>query len=187
MKLDKIYTKTGDDGTTSLVGGVRVPKTHKRLEAYGTIDELNSNLGLLRAYLREKEYIEIIEYVQNELFSIGSYLATDQTKTTLRIESIIHAEDIKKLELEIDKINTTLAPLNTFILPGGNVAACQSHVCRSVCRRAERRIVELQSECDIDSTVLKFVNRLSDFLFVLSRKLNSLTQTDEIYWNKTCK
>ena len=159
MKKSMIYTKTGDKGTTSLVGGTRVPKTHIRLEAYGTVDELNSYLGLLQTYLTDEEDKQIIFRVQNKLFSVGSYLATDQTQIDLRMES----------RIEDDR------------------GAAVGHICRTVCRRAERRILALAEECDIDARVTAFVNRLSDYLFILTRKLNHLTKTDEIFWDKSCK
>ena len=172
MKKSMIYTKTGDKGTTSLVGGTRVPKTHIRLEAYGTVDELNSYLGLLQTYLTDEEDKQIIFRIQNKLFSVGSYLATDQTQTKLRMESRIEDEDIRMLEQAIDVIDNELPPLNAFILPGGDRGAAVGHICRTVCRRAERRILALAEECDIDARVTAFVNRLSDYLFILTRKLN---------------
>ena len=187
MKKSMIYTKTGDKGTTSLVGGTRVPKTHIRLEAYGTVDELNSYLGLLQTYLTDEEDKQIIFRIQNKLFSVGSYLATDQTQTKLRMESRIEDEDIRMLEQAIDVIDNELPPLNAFILPGGDRGAAVGHICRTVCRRAERRILALAEECDIDARVTAFVNRLSDYLFILTRKLNHLTKTDEIFWDKSCK
>lgn len=187
MKKSMIYTKTGDKGTTSLVGGTRVPKTHIRLEAYGTVDELNSYLGLLQTYLTDEEDKQIIFRIQNKLFSVGSYLATDQTQTKLRMESRIEDEDIRMLEQAIDVIDNELPPLNAFILPGGDRGAVVGHICRTVCRRAERRILALAEECDIDARVTAFVNRLSDYLFILTRKLNHLTKTDEIFWDKSCK
>ncbi len=187
MGKSNIYTKTGDKGTTSLVGGVRVPKTHVRLEAYGTVDELNSHLGLLNNYLTEDHDRNLIYYIQNKLFSVGSYLATDRTKTPLHIESRISAEDIEKLEKEIDEIDGMLPRQTTFILPGGCIAASQANVCRTVCRRAERRIIYLKETCEIEEDITTFINRLSDYLFILSRKLNLLTNTSEISWNKSCK
>lgn len=182
-----IYTKTGDKGTTSLVGGVRVSKTHIRLEAYGTIDELNSHLGLLQTYLTEETDKQLVSRVQNKLFSVGSYLATDQTQTTLRMESHIDDRDIELLEQAIDEIDNALPPLNSFILPGGSREASVCHICRTVCRRAERRILALTEECEIDAHVTAFVNRLSDYLFILARKLNQLTKKNEVFWDKSCK
>lgn len=188
MKKSLIYTRTGDSGTTSLVGGVRVPKTHVRLEAYGTIDELNSNLGVLISLLEEDENRQLLQYAQHKLFALGSYLATDQSQTNLHLESHISAESIELLEQAIDKVDASLPRLNAFILPGGALSASVCHVCRTVCRRAERRILALeeQENCEIDSKVKQFVNRLSDYLFILARKLNQLTQQDEIYWDKNC-
>lgn len=164
-----------------------MPKTHIRLEAYGTVDELNSYLGLLQTYLTDEEDKQIIFRIQNKLFSVGSYLATDQTQTKLRMESRIEDEDIRMLEQAIDVIDNELPPLNAFILQGGDRGAAVGHICRTVCRRAERRILALAEECDIDARVTAFVNRLSDYLFILTRKLNHLTKTDEIFWDKSCK
>lgn len=189
MKKSMIYTRTGDAGLTSLVGGVRVPKTHVRLEAYGTVDELNSCLGMLIASMEESEDRNLLRYVQHKLFSIGSYLATDQTQTDLRMESRITDEAVGLLEKAIDRLDDSLPPLKAFVLPGGSKEASVGHVCRTVCRRAERRILALEEAEGgvIDEKVKQFVNRLSDYLFVLSRKLNELTQHDEIYWDKSCK
>lgn len=187
MKKSMIYTKTGDKGTTSLVGGVRVPKTHIRLEAYGTVDELNSYLGLLQTYLTEEADKRLVAHVQNKLFSVGSYLATDQSQTELRMESRINDKDITLLEQAIDEIDNALTPLHAFILPGGARGAAVCHICRTVCRRAERRILALAGECEIEARVTAFVNRLSDYLFILARKLNYLAKKEEIFWDKSCK
>lgn len=187
MKKSRIYTKTGDKGTTSLVGGVRVPKTHIRLEAYGTIDELNSHLGLLQTYLTEETDRQLLACVQNKLFSVGSYLATDQTQTDLRMESRIDDADVELLERAIDEADDALPALTAFILPGGTRGAAVCHICRTVCRRAERRILALGAACEVDPKVTAYVNRLSDYLFVLARKLNQLTKTDDFFWNKSCK
>jgi cob(I)alamin adenosyltransferase len=186
MKKSLIYTRTGDKGTTSLVGGARVSKTHVRLEAYGTIDELDTHLGLLLTYLTESDDREIILWVQHKMFTIGSYLATDQTQTDLRVESKIHDTDIERLELAIDTIDRNLPPLKAFVIPGGSRESAVCQVCRTVCRRAERRILALSESCLVEDNVIAFINRLSDFLFVLARKLNILTQTSEIYWDKSC-
>lgn len=187
MKKSFIYTRTGDNGTTSLVGGVRVPKTHVRLEAYGTVDELNSCLGLLQTYLSDEADKKIITRVQNKLFSVGSYLATDQTQTDLRMESRIEEEDIELLESAIDVIDNELPRLTAFIIPGGSRGAAVGHICRTVCRRAERRILALSENCEMDTRVIAFMNRLSDYLFILARKLNHLTGVGDFFWNKTCK
>ena len=168
----KIYTKTGDKGTTSLVGGTRVPKTHIRLEAYGTVDELNSNLGLLITYLLDGKDKDFLQQVQDRLFAVGSHLATEQ---------------VEMVEREIDRLDTLLPPLSAFILPGGSRGAAVCHVCRTVCRRAERRILALAEQVEIASELLAYVNRLSDYLFVLSRKMNQDDKKGEIFWNNSCK
>ena len=181
-----VYTRTGDKGTTSLVGGTRVPKTHIRLEAYGTIDELDTHLGLLCTYLMVPEDKEMVLWVQHKMFTIGSYLATDQEKVELRVESRILDKDIERLEDAIDVIDHSLPPLKSFVIPGGSRESAVCQIGRTVCRRAERRILALAEECEVDEKVIAFVNRLSDYLFVLARKLSILGQTDEIYWDKSC-
>ena len=185
-KKSLIYTRTGDKGKTSLVGGTRVSKTHIRLEAYGTVDELNSQLGLLYTYLTEEEDCKLILWVQHKLFSVGSYLATDQANTTLRIESQIADEDILRLEQAIDEADSQLPPLKAFVIPGGSRGSAVCQVCRTVCRRAERRILSMAEEYEVTENVSAFVNRLSDYLFVLARKMNLLDGTGEIYWDKSC-
>lgn len=183
----KIYTKTGDKGTTSLVGGTRVPKTHIRLEAYGTVDELNSNLGLLITYLLDGKDKDFLQQVQDRLFAVGSHLATDRKKMELKEASIISSEQVEMVEREIDRLDTLLPPLSAFILPGGSRGAALCHVCRTVCRRAERRILALAEQVEIASELLAYVNRLSDYLFVLSRKMNQDDKKGEIFWNNSCK
>ena len=180
MKMTKIYTKTGDKGTTSLVGGVRVSKADIRLDAYGTIDELNSFIGLLISVMKDAEHEELLRFVQHKLFSLGSYLATDLEKTTFPVESHISVENVQRLEQAIDEINASLPSLAGFIL---------CHVCRTVCRRAERRIQALEESLsyELEEQAKCFVNRLSDYLFVLSRQLNNLTDESEIYWDKRCE
>ncbi len=189
MKKSWIYTRTGDKGTTSLVGGIRVSKTHTRLEAYGTIDELSSHIGLLLTYLTEEEDLALLTYIQHKLFSVGSYLATDITQTTINVASEVSEESIERIEKAIDKIDNALPTLKAFILPGGNRSSAACHVCRTVCRRAERRIlaIEEQEDATIDERVKRFVNRLSDYFFILARKCNYLTNTPEIYWDKECR
>ena len=132
----KIYTKTGDKGTTSLVGGTRVPKTHVRLEAYGTVDELNANLGVLVTYLPDEADQVLVRHIQDRLFAVGSNLATDLEKTELKCASVIHPEEIERIEREIDRLDNLLPPLHAFILPGGSRGASVCHVCRTVCRSA---------------------------------------------------
>lgn len=183
----KIYTKTGDKGTTSLVGGTRVPKTHIRLEAYGTVDEMNSNLGLLITYLTDERDKFFLQHVQDKLFAVGSHLATDQEKTKLYEVSIITPALIETIEREIDHLDSILPPLSNFILPGGSRGAAVCHICRTVCRRAERRILALAELVEISSELLIYVNRLSDYLFVLSRKINQDEKKGEIFWNNSCK
>lgn len=183
----KIYTKTGDKGTTSLVGGTRVPKTHIRLEAYGTVDELNSHLGLLITYLPDAQDRDFLQQVQDKLFVVGSHLATDQEKTKLKDASVITPEQVETMEREIDRLDALLPPLTAFVLPGGSRGAAVCHVCRTVCRRAERRILALSEQAEISSELLAYVNRLSDYLFILSRKINLDEKKDEIFWNNSCK
>ena len=153
MKKSLVYTKTGDKGTTSLVGGSRVPKTHIRLEAYGTIDELNSHLGWLNTYLLDEADRDFILSIQHKLFSIGSHLATDQEKTQLKAASILTPEDVERIEREIDKLDEQLPELCAFIIPGGSRGAAVCHVCRTICRRAERRILTLSETCTISPEV----------------------------------
>ena len=183
----KIYTKTGDKGMTSLVGGTRVAKTDARLEAYGTVDELNAHLGLLVAYLSDGDDKTFLRQVQDTLFAVGSHLATDRRKTELKAASIITLGQVEAVEREIDSIDRLLPPLTAFVLPGGSLGAAQCHVCRTVCRRAERRILALADEVEIAPELLAYVNRLSDYLFVLSRKINLDADKDEIFWNNSCK
>ena len=183
-----IYTRKGDKGTTSLVGGVRVPKTHERLEAYGTMDELNSFLGMLISLIDSVEEVELLRFVQHRLFSVGAYLATDQKSVKLQTESLLKPDDVEQLENAIDRLDAELPPLKAFVLPGGSYPASVCHVCRTVCRRAERSMLSLEEQhiCEIDTIYKSFINRLSDYLFVLSRKLNLLAGKSENYWIKTC-
>lgn len=188
----KIYTKTGDEGMTSLVGGERVSKTHIRVESYGTIDELNSQIGLLSAYAEEFLPAEdpdvlLLEMIQNHLFVIGSYLATNTEKRELREKAILTPSAVEKLEQAIDRIQETLPPFRAFLLPGGGIAASQAHVCRTVCRRAERIIQALNQEVEVEELVRQYVNRLSDYLFILARKLNIASGKEEKKWDITCK
>lgn len=180
----KIYTQTGDEGMTSLVGGERVKKTHLRLDAYGTIDELNSFIGLLIEEIQEEHDLQILHDIQYLLFSVGSYLATGENKLSF---CTIHEDDILILEKEIDAIDETLPKLNHFILPGGCKSAALSHICRTVCRRAERNIYKIMESDEIDKNVLKFVNRLSDYFFILARKQCLISKKSEIIWQRSCK
>jgi len=181
----KIYTKTGDKGQTSLIGGIRVPKCCDRLESYGTVDELNSQIGLLITYCTDQHDVAFLTEVQKNLFVVGSYLATDVSQTELRTTSIVTEEMVRGMETEIDNIDLQLPPIKLFILPGGSRGASVCHVCRTVCRRAERCILRLQ-ECgvEIDELVIAYVNRLSDYLFILARRLNVLDGHEEIIWQR---
>ena len=179
-----IYTRTGDTGMTSLVGGQRVPKTHLRLEAYGTVDELNSHLGLLLTYLIGDTDRAMILSVQNLLFSIGSMLATDTTQRDVRPGRYVTTQDVEELEHAIDAAENGLSPWRGFILPGGTRGAAVAHICRTVCRRAERQIHRLAEQTEVDSMLTTYINRLSDYLFVLARKINKSESVEENIWHK---
>ena len=189
MKKSPIYTRSGDKGMTSLVGGIRVRKTHPRLEAYGTVDELNAQIGMLVTVLSDEQDKALLRFVQCQLFSLGAYLATDFEVSKIKADCRIEAKHIERLEYAIDEADHSLPPLKAFVLPGGAFAATLCHVCRTVCRRAERRIFALEESeiCEIDENVKRFMNRLSDYFFVLSRKLNELTHEREFYWDKNCE
>ena len=179
----KIYTKTGDLGKTSLIGGTRVPKSHIRIESYGTVDELNSFIGLLSDLLNETEIKIVLKEVQDRLFTVGSSLACDPEKEPALKIPDLKEEDIAYLESLIDKMNQVLEPMKSFILPGGHQAISTAHIARCVCRRAERWCVNLQEEdLFVEPLVIKYLNRLSDFLFVLSRYVGHLLQVPEIPW-----
>jgi len=179
----KIYTRTGDDGTTGLIGGSRVKKHNIRLEAYGTIDELNSYIGLIRSMQTDLPIDKILEIIQNKLFVIGANLATDESISLIKKQLPCQKTDIELLENEMDEMNSSLPELRNFILPGGCQASSFCHVARTVCRRAERHIVELSENKEVDSNLIKFINRLSDYLFVLSRKINLDQKAPEILWS----
>lgn len=187
MRKSVIYTGTGDKGTTSLVGGERVSKAHVRIESYGTVDELNSFIGLLITALKDEKDTDFLSFVQHKLFTIGSYLATDQATTELKVESKVTPGSIERIEREIDRIDNELPRMRAFILPGGCRSAGLAHVCRTVCRRAERQIYRLAEECPIEDPVLIFMNRLSDYLFVLARKECLSNNGKEIIWDYTCE
>jgi len=181
---NKIYTKTGDDGTTGLIGGSRVKKYDSRLEAYGTIDELNTVIGVLRSSELSESVVEILNKIQNRLFNIGSLLASDEKGEAFTANLAITAENIKDLENAIDGYQNELPELTHFILPGGSFSSAQCHVARTVCRRAERRILEFAEHSKVSNEIIIYVNRLSDFFFVLSRKLAFDNNCEEITWNK---
>lgn len=177
----KIYTKTGDKGETSLFGGARVPKDHIRIEAYGTVDELNSYLGLVRDEPLSQHDEKIIITIQDRLFTLGSLLAADPSKSNLKLPQIT-ASDITFLEHEMDNMNETLPEMKTFVLPGGNKAASLCHVARCVCRRAERNVITLSRNETINELLIIYLNRLSDYLFVLARKQMFDNQATEVPW-----
>ena len=180
----KIYTKKGDNGKTSIIGQSKLNKHDTRIEAYGTIDELNSYIGLIRSYndIKFKAHISQLEYIQNSLFRIGALLATVSVKKD-NSSLMILDYDIHKLESFIDDIEEWLPQLKSFILPGGHLWSSHVQVCRSICRRAERRITLLNEIHLLDVNIIKFINRLSDYLFVLSRYINIINNVDEIKWN----
>lgn len=179
----RIYTKTGDSGTTSLIGGTKVPKSHLRIEAYGTIDELNSYIGLCRDIIKDGDTIKMLVEVQDRLFTIGSSLACDPIKEPkLRLPDL-RESDIQLLEKEIDRMEAALPEMTSFILPGGHPTVSHLHVARCVARRAERCCVRLELESlEVDPVILKYLNRLSDYLFVLSRYIGMQLQTTEMPW-----
>jgi cob(I)alamin adenosyltransferase len=181
-KKFNIYTKTGDDGTSGLIGGTRVKKYDLRLESYGTIDELNSWIGLIKSGQEEEVVFDTLITIQNKLFVIGSYLATDESKSDLKKHLPCRADDINLLENEIDRMQGILPPLNHFILPGGSIFAGYAHVARTVCRRTERRIVELGETIPVENNIFIFINRLSDYLFVLSRYINRQAGISDNFW-----
>ena len=187
MKITKVYTRTGDKGQTSIVGGIRVSKASERLEAYGTVDELSSHLGLLAAMLSEGEYHDMIIRVQNNLFNVCTNLATDQSQTPLYDSARLADGEIELLEKEVDRMMKLLPERQGFILPGGTPVAAQAHVCRTVCRRAERRIVALSEVAHISPETLQYVNRLSDYLFVLAKIINFNAGVSEIVWQNVCR
>jgi cob(I)alamin adenosyltransferase len=183
MKKSIIYTKTGDKGTTSLVMGTRVRKTHIRLEAYGTIDELNSFIGWLNCEIMDEEHHNFLLYIQHKLFTIGSFLATETEVKQPKAASIISENDITRIETQIDQIDAQLPRLNRFVLPGGNEAASRAHICRTVTRRAERIVYRVAEEFPVAENVVIFLNRLSDYFFVLAR-LESNKSSKEIFWEQ---
>ncbi|MFH4964276.1 cob(I)yrinic acid a,c-diamide adenosyltransferase [Gaetbulibacter sp. M235] len=184
----KIYTKTGDKGTTALFGGTRVPKHHIRIESYGTVDELNSHIGLIRDQDINLHYKELLIHIQDRLFTVGAILATDPDKNILKNgkERLnipkISSENIELLEKEIDVMNDALPPMTHFVLPGGHQTVSFCHIARCVCRRAERLATALNDISPIDSHTLIYLNRLSDYLFVLARKLSFDLKANEIKW-----
>jgi len=177
----KIYTKTGDKGYTSLIGGTRVPKHHLRIESYGTVDELNSYIGLIRDQEISAHDKDLLKQIQDRLFTIGSSLAADPEKSKMVIPDL-HLEDIELLEKQMDTMNETLPPLKHFILPGGSTVISYCHIARCVCRRAERLSVHLAEASTVDEKVNIYLNRLSDYLFTLARKIANDNKIPENQW-----
>lgn len=178
----KIYTKTGDKGMTSLVGGKRVPKNSARLESYGTIDELNSYLGMIRSFPIDSVITGELVEIQSRLFDVGGNLATDSEDPNVTIRLGVKEQDIELLEKAIDRMDAEVPPMKFFVLPGGDQVVSFCHIARTVCRRAERRILDLSTEAEVDELVLKYVNRLSDYLFILSRKLTNDLGMEVMKW-----
>ena len=185
MKKSPVYTRGGDNGSTGLADGSRVSKDDVRLEAYGTIDELSAHLGLLAAMSNDDESRLFIGKIQNLLFSVAGYLATPEREGE-KVRCWITADHVKMVEEAIDTLDAELEPLRSFVICGGCPEAAQAHVCRTVCRRAERRMVTLAETAFVDPVMLRFVNRLSDYLFVYARWKNKKTLTPEIFWQKDC-
>lgn len=177
----KIYTKTGDKGSTSLFGGKRVSKHDAQIEAYGTVDELNAFIGLLIAKITDPEDRILLKKTQATLFDIGSHLASDGTADSFLPK--LKAEDVTALEVAMDNHNSKLPELKSFILPGGNETIANTHICRTICRRAERRVVGLAEQAGDYQSIIIYLNRLSDYFFVLARKVTLEAGIDEIKWN----
>ena len=177
----KIYTRKGDSGQTSLIDGDMVNKHNLSVDAYGTIDELNSFLGLLKDYIKDDKIKDILNNIQIKLFSIGSILASGKNQN-ISEKVKIEKKDVEYIELEIDRLNKDLPELKNFVIPGGHKTSSYSHVCRSICRRAERKISKLNNKSSVDSNILAYVNRLSDFFFVLSRVLKYSDNVSESRW-----
>lgn len=179
----KIYTKTGDKGTTSLIGGTKVPKSHLRIEAYGTIDELNAHIGLCRDMLTDEQGRAALLEIQDRLFTIGSSLACDPVKEPKMRIPDLQEKDIALLENEMDRMDESLPPLKFFVLPGGHIAVSQLHITRCVCRRAERCCVRLELESlEVEPIIIQYLNRLSDYIFMLGRYTAHLLKAQEIAW-----
>lgn len=177
----KIYTKTGDKGKTSLLGGTRVSKSDYRIEAYGTVDELNSCLGLVSDLDTDKTRVEFIRNIQSRLFTVGSSLAAE-TSRAKEFKPDLNENDITSLELAIDEMNKVLPTMKNFIIPGGHQLVSTTHIARTICRRAERLVIRIAETEDIEEIIIRFLNRLSDYLFVLARKQGYDLGVDEIPW-----
>lgn len=198
MKITKVYTRTGDKGMTDLIGGERISKADPRLEAYGTTDELSAHIGLLVAMMERDsqegadrqpldQERQLLLRAQDNLFVIGSNLATNQATTPLYDFAKLPDTETAQLEERIDRLMAILPQKQGFILPGGTVTAAQCHVCRTVCRRAERNIIALSQQATVDEQVVRYINRLSDYLFVLAKIINFNTGKSEIIWQNPCR
>jgi cob(I)alamin adenosyltransferase len=177
----KIYTKKGDKGETGLIGGVRVSKNDLRINAYGTVDELNAHIGMLRDSISNNAFEMQLLDIQDRLFTAGSLLAVGEKGTSMKLPELMES-DITMLESWIDKMDQSLPEMKTFVLPGGHLTVSKCHIARTVCRRAERIIVELSNRVNVDSVILSYFNRLSDYLFTLSRKLSADLNAKETPW-----
>ncbi len=177
----KIYTKKGDTGTTQLIGGTRVPKHHVRIETYGTVDELNAHIGLLADLMDLQEEKNLLRNIQDRLFTLGSLLAADPEKNKMKLP-ILHLSDVTDLEKAIDTMDLQLPQMTHFVLPGGHPIVSQAHIARCVCRRAERMVTHLYELSPVDALIIQYLNRLSDYLFTLSRFLAKHYQAEEIKW-----
>lgn len=177
----KIYTKKGDKGTTGLIGGTRLPKHHIRIESYGTVDELNSYLGLLRDLIENERVVSVILEIQDRLFTMGSHLASDPQKSNMQLPEL-YEQDITLLEEEIDFMDTQVPPMKSFVLPGGHPTVSHCHIARCVCRRAERLVTQLDEMEHQNPLILSYLNRLSDYLFMLSRFLTQELHATETPW-----
>lgn len=177
----KIYTKKGDGGQTSLIGGTKVLKDNIRIEAYGTVDELNSSLGLVKDHTEDLEVKVFLKSIQDRLFTIGSVLACDPEGAKMLLPDL-KEEDVEAIEDQIDQMNKVLPELKNFLLPGGHPSNSFCHLSRCICRRAERRVISLRTEADVDDLIIKYLNRLSDYLFVLGRKMSVDKGVEEVKW-----
>lgn len=174
-RLSKIYTRTGDDGTTGLGDGTRTDKDSLRVEAFGTIDELNSAIGLVRSFCEQSDIDHCLEQVQHQLFNIGGELCMPGM-------TLLEANQVEQLEQQLDVFNDSLPPLQEFILPGGGASAAHTHMARTICRRAERRVLSLAREASLNEPILRYLNRLSDLLFVIARVLSRVDAEPEVQW-----
>ena len=179
----KIYTKTGDSGATGLIGGTKVPKSDLRIDTYGTVDELNSWIGLINDLLNSSEFQNELKDIQDRLFTIGSALACDAEREPKMKLPDLHETDIQLLEVKIDEMTAQLPPMKSFILPGGHATVSSIHICRTVCRRAERLVVNMQqNNFFVDPKIIQYLNRLSDYLFTLARYTAQKLKVEEIAW-----